>query len=97
MSTSESRAQINEQILEEACGWFIDCNEDALDAAGRERFNQWLRRSPVHVRAFLEIEAAWGDSDKLNGGRPFDPAALVARATGRKVAPLVPPFDNGAG
>jgi transmembrane sensor len=89
MSTSESRAQINEQILEEACDWFIDCNEGALDAAGRERFNQWLRRSPVHVRAYLEIGGAWEDSDKLNGGRPFDPAALVARPTGRKVAPLL--------
>ena len=89
MSTSESRAQINELILEEACAWFIDCNEGALDPAGRERFNQWLRRSPVHVRAYLEIEAAWDDSDKLNGGRPFEPAALAARAMGRKVAPLL--------
>ena len=89
MSTSESRVQINEQILEEACSWFIDCNEGALDAAGRERFNQWLRRSPVHVRAYLEIGGAWEDSDKLNGGQPFDPAALVTRATGRKVAPLL--------
>jgi transmembrane sensor len=89
MSTSQSRAQINELILEEACAWFIDCNEGALDAAGRERFNQWLRRSPVHVRAYLEIEATWEDSDKLNGGRPFEPTALVARATGRKVAPFL--------
>lgn len=89
MSTSESRAQINELILEEACAWFIDCNEGALDAAGRERFNQWLRRSAVHVRAYLEIEAAWESSGRLSGARPVDPAALVARATDRKVAPFL--------
>lgn len=64
----------HEQILEEACGWFIDCNEDALDAAETERFNQWLRRSPEHVRAYLEIAAAWESSDRLKGARPVDTA-----------------------
>jgi transmembrane sensor len=75
MSTSE-------QILEEACAWFIDCNEGALDAAGREHFNQWLRQSPEHVRAYLEISAAWESADRLAG-------APVTRASGRKVAPLL--------
>ena len=79
----------NEQILQEACNWFIDCNEGALDAAGREHFNQWLRRSPEHVRAYLEISVAWESSDRLNGARPVDSAALVARAKGRKIAPLL--------
>jgi transmembrane sensor len=78
MSTGPSRAQIGEQILAEACGWFIDCNEGELDASGRESFNQWLRRSPEHVRAYLEIAAAWQDSSRLNGARPLDPAALAA-------------------
>lgn len=64
----------DEQILEEACGWFIDCNEDALDAAETERFNQWLRRSPEHVRAYLEIAAAWESSDRLKRAQAVDTA-----------------------
>jgi transmembrane sensor len=92
MNTGASRAQISEQILEEACGWFIDCNEGELDASGREGFNQWLHRSPEHVRAYLEIAAAWQDSSRLNGAQPLDPAALVAESIAESNVVVVP-FD----
>ena len=93
MSARESRTQISEQILAEACGWFIDCNEGEFDAAGRERFNEWLRRSPVHVRAYMEIAAAWEDSVGLKGAQTSDPAALVDQALADT---NVVPFDPRA-
>lgn len=80
MNVGNPRAQISEQILAEACDWFIDCNEGELDVSGRERLNQWLRRSPEHVHAYLEIAAAWDDSGKLAGARTLDSATLVADA-----------------
>lgn len=93
MSTREPRTEISEQILAEACGWFIDCNEGEFDAAGRERFNEWLRRSPVHVRAYMEIAAAWEDSVGLKGAQTADPTALVDQALADT---NVVPFDPRA-
>lgn len=77
MSHAKSPRQISEDILEQACGWFIDFNEGELDGGGRERFNQWLRRSPEHVQAYLEIAATWQDSSRLVGAHPSDATALV--------------------
>jgi transmembrane sensor len=80
MSQRTQRLPISESILEEATAWFIDFNEGELDVGGRERFHQWLRRSPEHVRAYLEIAAAWEDSARLNRGQPVDHAAVIAEA-----------------
>ena len=93
MSAREPRTEVSEQILAEACGWFIDCNEGEFDAAGRERFNEWLRRSPVHVRAYMEIAAAWEDSVGLKGAQTSDPTALVDQALADT---NVVPFDPRA-
>lgn len=80
MNVSHPRAQLNEQILEEACEWFIEYNEAELDAAARESFNQWLRRSPEHVRAYLEIASTWENSSGLTGPHHVDVTSLVAAA-----------------
>jgi transmembrane sensor len=80
MSTGESRTQISEQVLAEACSWFIECNQGELDAAGRGRFNEWLRCSREHVGAYLEIAAVWEESARLKGAQPSDPVALVTEA-----------------
>jgi transmembrane sensor len=80
MNASSPKAQINEQILEEACGWFMDCNEGELDEVAREHFHQWLRRSPEHVRALLEIASTWEESSGLAGSWTPDVTSLVAAA-----------------
>ena len=74
------KPKLNAQILEEATTWFIDFNEDQVDSTGQEEFNAWLRRSPEHVRAFLQVSAFWENAQTL-GKRPhLDMAGLVARA-----------------
>jgi len=80
MSHGNSQTQLSELILEQACAWFIDLNEGEIDVAGRERFNRWLRRSPEHVRAYLEITAAWESSSSLAGRHGADAATVVAEA-----------------
>jgi transmembrane sensor len=96
MSTRESPTQISNQTLEEACDWFIDLNEGELDTAGRKRLNQWLRRSPEHVQAYLEIAAAWEDSSRLKGAQSIDPATLVAEGLAeRNVVRLDPRASQG--
>jgi transmembrane sensor len=46
---------LNRQILDEASEWFVDFRVGDVDSAARERFDEWLRRSPEHIRAYWEI------------------------------------------
>ena len=73
--------RISGRILEEASAWLIDFDEGVIDAAGRDEFNAWLRRSPEHVRAYLQISTFWEDADRL-GKRPHvDLEARIERAS----------------
>lgn len=53
---------LSNQILDEATQWFVEMNEHPHDRANREAFNVWLRTSPEHVRAYLQIAAHWEES-----------------------------------
>lgn len=83
---------VSSQVLDQAAEWFIDFSEGEVDAAGREEFNAWLRRSPEHVRAYLEVCAFWEDAEILKK-QPVDMRALVARAQAEQ---NVFPLDSGA-
>ena len=45
----------NRQILDEAGAWFVEFRTGNPTARAREEFMQWLRRSPDHIRAYLDI------------------------------------------
>lgn len=45
----------NRQILDEASAWFFEFRTGHPNARAREEFMQWLRRSPDHIRAYLDI------------------------------------------
>jgi len=49
----------NEQVIDEASRWFIECRSGELDAADRREFVRWLKRSPEHVCAYMEISEAY--------------------------------------
>jgi transmembrane sensor len=79
----------NDPVLEQACSWLIELNDGEADARTREEFTEWLRRSPEHVRAYMEIAAAWEDSARLRGRHTPDAGALVAQALAESnVVPL---------
>jgi transmembrane sensor len=79
----------NDPILEQACSWLIELNDGEADARIREDFMEWLQRSPEHVRAYLEIAAAWEDSARLRGRDTPDAGALIAQALAESnVVPL---------
>jgi len=56
------RAEIRQDIVAEAAAWFVELSEDPQDRSTRESFDQWLRRSPEHVHAFLQVTAHWEES-----------------------------------
>src|ERR1700685_1233076 len=67
-------------ILEEASEWFVDFRVGDVDAAARERFDEWLRRSPEHIRAYMEIAKTYVELPTLKIAGSLDPDALIAYA-----------------
>jgi transmembrane sensor len=52
-------SKIGQQTLDEAAEWFVEIDDDSVSPEVRRRFDEWLRRSPEHVRAFLELLPVW--------------------------------------
>lgn len=88
----------NAQIVAEASTWFVELSEGDVSAAAREAFAAWLRASPEHVRAFLQISAVWEDAPRLGKGSSADIDALLARVQSESnVVPLdAPAAPRGA-
>jgi transmembrane sensor len=82
-------SKVNRLILEEASEWFVDFRVGDVDERSRERFDEWLRRSPEHIRAYMEIARTYVElpSAKLTG--KIDVDSLIAYAhSGENVIPF---------
>jgi transmembrane sensor len=82
-ASSGQHKNVNAQILEEASNWFVEFSEGEITAAARADFNQWLRMSPEHVRAYLQISALWNDVPLLGKSRELDADQMIAQARRR--------------
>jgi transmembrane sensor len=51
--------KIRDEIIAEASAWFVEFNDNPEDQSIREAFDRWVRRSPEHVQAYLQISAHW--------------------------------------
>ena len=71
---------MNTQIYEEASDWIVKNREGDLDAQEKRRFDTWLRESPQHVRAYLEISSIWEDVSSLDPSLNVGAEELIARA-----------------
>src|SRR5579863_4895634 len=80
MSTSPPDSNPNLQIYQEACEWLIAMRTSLQDAITRERFDAWLRKSPEHVRAYLEVSATWEDTALHDPKNVVSAEMHVARA-----------------
>lgn len=59
---------MNTQIYEEAAEWFVEFRSGDVGAGASERFDTWIRRSPEHLHAYLEISEIWQDSSGVGPG-----------------------------
>jgi transmembrane sensor len=105
MKTKQPKPKLNRQILDEASAWFVDFRVGDVDPMARERFDQWLRQSPEHIRAYMEIAKTYVELPALNSERKIDVPELIAygRSDGNVVAfehpthpsqPLSPAADS---
>ena len=80
MLRKRHRTSVNEQIQDEATEWFIRFCEDEVDGSACAEFDAWLRLSPQHVRAYLDISAFWVAAGSVTRTPKVDVDLLVERA-----------------
>src|SRR5688572_13952800 len=91
MNSPNLKLKLNAQIYEEACEWLVHfrAGDADDDVQSRQRLDEWLRRSPEHVRAYLEVSSIWEDVASHDAERKIDADTHVARALmERNVYPL---------
>jgi transmembrane sensor len=71
---------MNVQIYEEASDWIVKHRDSGIDAHEKQAFDRWLRESPQHVRAYLEMASIWEDLPALDRRWNADAEELIARA-----------------
>jgi transmembrane sensor len=88
-----SSAKLNSQIYSEAAEWFVNCRSGALDDVARRKFDSWLRQSPQHLSAYLELAAIWDEAPGLDAERRWDTDTLITEALADRsnVVPLARP------
>lgn len=69
---------MNRQIVQEAAEWFVEFSTDTPDLETRRRFDTWLRASPEHMRAYLEMVPIWEDGARLPLEANTTPEQLIA-------------------
>jgi transmembrane sensor len=89
---------MNTQVYEEASDWLVKHRTGELGEADRVAFDSWLRTSPTHVRAYLEMSEIWEDAAALDPATSASVDELIARAQGEgNVVALSPKVaDRGA-
>ncbi|MET0532806.1 MAG: FecR family protein [Steroidobacter sp.] len=78
----------NQQILQEASTWFVTFRGQDVSASDSQEFHEWLKRSPEHIRAYLEIAQTYADIPVPEATRT--PDELIAWATSSSEFNVVP-------
>ena len=92
MGLSSSNSRLRRQVISEACAWFVEFRTDDASAATRDRFDEWLRHSPEHIQAYLEVAAAWAELPTSDPQGRIDMAGLMERARASRDDDVVVPL-----
>ncbi len=79
MDKNRNVTRANRGVAAEASLWFAEFRDGSVPQTVRLRFAEWLRRSPDHVQAYLEISAAWSELPTSDPEGRIDIEALIAR------------------
>ena len=71
---------MNSQIREAAAHWLVEFRTDTADVGARRQFAAWLRKSPEHIKAYLDLLALWEDAQCYDPQRGSDINTLIALA-----------------
>lgn len=76
--------------VEQASAWFVEFRAGEATPAMRVQFEEWLRASPEHIQAYLEIAAGWSELPIADSEGRIDLKALVAAARNSSDDNVVP-------
>jgi transmembrane sensor len=82
-------------VVAEASEWFVEFRAGDVSGEARLRFIEWLRRSPEHIQAYLEVAAAWSELPSSDPGGRLDIASLIARAQNESDVIAISPVNPG--
>lgn len=85
MASRSHPDKMNPQIYEEAGDWLVRNREQDLDEAAKRAFDLWLRSSPEHIRAYLELTALWEDVGQVKASSAAAELIEGARSEGNVV------------
>lgn len=80
MNTNAPPPKLNRQILDEASAWFVEFRVGDADVDSRAQFDRWLRQSPEHIRAYLEIARAYHELSGLGSEQVVGLSELISLA-----------------
>ncbi|WP_052250876.1 FecR family protein [Xanthomonas sacchari] len=85
-----------QRVAEAAADWYLAQRESTLPPARQAEFLTWLRQSPAHVAAYLDIARMHGDLPSAAQAQQASSAQLRAHAlrSGAVVVPLRPDVDT---
>jgi transmembrane sensor len=83
------------QIVEQATTWFVEFNEGEVGQPDREAFIEWLKTSPEHIRAYLQVTAHWEEAGALPKAAIPSIDDLIALAREPKNAKVIPIGGSG--
>lgn len=75
-------SSLRPDTMAEAAAWFVEFRAGDATPALRGRFEKWLRRSPEHIQAYLEIAAGWSELPTADPEGRIDLQELIVRARG---------------
>lgn len=88
MKMRSTSGKTNSVIVSEASAWFIEFRAGDVTGEARTQFIDWLRRSPEHIQAYLEVSRVWAELPACDAVGRFDVNALIDEA--RRSADVVP-------
>lgn len=71
---------IKPDMTAEAAAWFAEFRAGDVTSATRAAFDEWVRQSPRHIQAYLEVAAGWAELPTADPEGHIDVEALLARA-----------------
>jgi transmembrane sensor len=80
MRIGSLNAKTRSAIVAEASAWFIEFRAGDVTGDARVQFIEWLRRSPEHIQAYLEVSGVWAELPACDPTGKIDIDAMIARA-----------------
>jgi transmembrane sensor len=71
---------LHHELVTQAAEFFVEFRTGGASPTERARFQQWLRASPEHVRAYLDCAAGWSQLPTADLDGRFDLQAVLAAA-----------------